>query len=92
MLTRILDLLKRKGITLLMTALTGGQPGSSETDMHVSSMVDTWLKLTQEFTGHGRRRDFYIVKSRGMEHSQETRELIMSSQGMSLREPERDHA
>jgi len=84
MLTRILDLLKRQGITLLMTALTSGSERPDVTEMHMSSMVDTWIALDLELIGRGRRRILYVVKSRGMEHSHETRELLMSSQGLSV--------
>jgi circadian clock protein KaiC len=85
MLTRILDLLKRRGITLLMTALTTGS-AREETEMRVSSMVDSWINLDSEPVGHAHRRTIRVVKSRGMEHSHETRELVMSSSGLSVRD------
>jgi circadian clock protein KaiC len=85
MLTRILDLLKRRGVSLLMTALIPGSGRLDETEMHVSSLVDTWMALDLEPVGNTRKRSMHIVKSRGMEHSCETRELIMSSRGLSLR-------
>jgi circadian clock protein KaiC len=85
MLTRILDLLKRRGVSLLMTALTPGSGIANETEMHVSSLVDTWIVLDLESAGDIRRRKIYIVKSRGMEHSYETRELVMSPRGLSVR-------
>jgi circadian clock protein KaiC len=84
MLTRILDHLKHRGVTLLMTALTNGSGRLDETEMHVSSLVDTWIALDLERTGNTRRRSIYVVKSRGMEHSHETRELVMSSRGLCL--------
>jgi circadian clock protein KaiC len=85
MLTRILDTLKRKEITLLMTALTkGGRGKSTKTEVHLSSLVDTWMALDLELMGKTRHRTLYVVKSRGMNHSQEKRELIMSARGLSL--------
>jgi circadian clock protein KaiC len=83
MLTRILDVLKRRGITLLMTALTDGGAGKpTKTETHLSSLVDTWIALDLELKRERRRRKLYVVKSRGMDHSQEIRELIMSPRGL----------
>jgi circadian clock protein KaiC len=88
MLTRILDSLKRKGITLLMTALTqGGKGKGSKTEVHLSSLVDTWIALDLELKGDVRHRTLYIVKSRGMNHSQTTRDLLLSSNGLSIADP-----
>jgi circadian clock protein KaiC len=84
MLTRILDLLKGGGITLLMTALTASSGGLNETEMHVSSLVDTWIGLDLRLTGNSRDRTIYVIKSRGMDHSHETRELKMSARGLSV--------
>jgi circadian clock protein KaiC len=85
MLSRILDLVKRRGITLFLTALTAGSNQPDAIDIHMSSLVDTWMGLDLERIGQTRRRTIYIIKSRGMEHSHETHELIMSPQGLSLR-------
>jgi circadian clock protein KaiC len=85
MLTRVLDVLKRQRITLLMTALTRGDMRRlSETEVNLSSLVDTWIALDLEFTGEKRRRSLYVVKSRGMGHSHKTSEMIMSARGLSL--------
>jgi len=85
MLTRILDILKRQGCTLFMTGLTVGTGISMEAEVHISSLVDTWISLDVERTADYSRRTILIVKSRGMEHSHETRELLMSSNGFTLR-------
>ncbi len=85
MLTRILDILKRQGCTLFMTGLTVGSGVSVEAEVHISSLVDTWISLDVDRSANGSRRTLLIVKSRGMEHSSDTRELVMSSQGISLR-------
>jgi circadian clock protein KaiC len=84
MLTRILDFLKHRGVTLLMTALTTRSARLDETNTYMSSLVDAWIALDLEPIGHARRRAIHIVKSRGMEHSYETRDLLMSSHGLSL--------
>jgi circadian clock protein KaiC len=85
MLIRVIDYLKSRGITLLATALTAGSGRTDETAGKVSSLVDTWIALDLEVVGYARRREIYVVKSRGMEHSQETCELLMSSAGLSVR-------
>ncbi len=88
MLARIVDLFKRQGITLLMTALTSGHEGTGDTEIYLSSLVDTWIVLDLERRNHFHYRSLNIVKSRGMEHSRETRELVMSSEGLFLRQLE----
>ena len=85
MLTRVLDHLKSRGLTQVLTALTPGSGQDNETEANVSSLVDTWLALEQEPVGHTHRRGLYIIKSRGMDHSHDTHELVMSSDGLSLR-------
>jgi circadian clock protein KaiC len=84
MLTRILDLLKRRDVTLLMTALTTGVGDPNTMESPLPSMVDSWIVLELEPRGNVRRRAIHVAKSRGMEHSHETRELLMSSHGLSI--------
>lgn len=84
MLTRLLDNLKNQGITVLLTDLTHGSKGPEETEANVSSLVDTWIILNRKLTDNIRHRELYIVKARGMDHSHEIREMIMSAGGLSL--------
>jgi circadian clock protein KaiC len=84
MLTRILDFLKRRGITLMMTALTTGSGMSEETELHVSSIVDTWIALDTTRAGRTHSRSIRVVKSRGMRHSHDSREMIMSDSGITV--------
>ena len=86
LLLRVIDYLKSREITLVLTALTGDPHSSEETESKVTSLVDTWLALDLARVGHAYRREIHIVKSRGMKHSQQTSELVMSSRGLSLRE------
>lgn len=92
MLVRVLDLLKRRGCTLFMTGLTASPNLKDQTEVHISSLVDTWMTLDVERTHFASRRTIHIVKSRGMEHSQDTREFQMSSTGISLRPATTDAA
>ncbi len=84
MLTRVLDLLKRRAITVLMTALTTGAGGFDHAEFHVSSMVDTWFSLSLDKHRQSRRRALRIIKARGTEHSHETWEYRMSTDGILL--------
>jgi len=90
MLTRMLDFIKRRGITMLMTALTSGSSDQDQTEMRVSSLSDTWIAVSREGAGASRWNGLQVVKSRGMQHSQEVRRLVMSSLGLSLTEQRAD--
>src|SRR5947209_3083156 len=75
MLLRLLDFLKGRQITLLFTSLTHGTE-TEETDVGISSLIDTWLLLRQVEVDGERNRDLSVIKSRGMAHSRQTRELV----------------
>ncbi|GAA4055340.1 circadian clock protein KaiC [Hymenobacter glaciei] len=85
MLTRLIDFLKVSNITALFTALVN--TGSSRNEMAeegVSSLVDTWISV-RDLEGIGERnRGLSILKSRGMAHSNQVREFIVTSQGIEL--------
>ena len=85
MLTRMMDLFKGRQLTTLLTSLTPSTYRSQETsDAHISSFVDTWI-LVREIESDGERnRGLYILKSRGMAHSNQVREFRMTDQGIEL--------
>ena len=87
MLSRMIDYLKMKQITALCTDLTSTSGSSLErTEVNVSSLMDSWL-LLQVLEGNGERnRGLYILKSRGMAHSNQVREFILSDEGIQLRD------
>ncbi len=85
LLTRILDRLRETGATVLLTNLTSGTGTVEDTETGISSIMDTWIALSQSMSGHVRRCYLYVLKSRGMDHSREVREFIMSANGLSLR-------
>jgi len=85
MLVRILDRLKGQGITLLLTALIDGSDSPVETDAEVSSLMDTWIAINYNQEGDTRFRSIFVVKSRGMDHSQEKRRLVITSEGLEVR-------
>jgi len=85
LLTRVLDQLRGMGATVLLTSLTPGDGTIENSEAGVSSMTDTWIALNQKMNGNLRQCYLYVLKSRGMEHSREVRELKMSASGLSLR-------
>jgi len=84
MLMRQIYYLKAAGITAVMTSLNEGGSELERTEMNISSLVDTWL-LTVTLAGSGERnRGLYVLKSRGMAHSNQIREFLLSDEGVSL--------
>jgi circadian clock protein KaiC len=85
MLTRFIDYLKTKQITVMFTAaITIGSIAQNPSDEGISSMVDTWLMLQDIDLNQQRATNFYIMKSRGMSHSKEEKRLIISKKGVAL--------
>ena len=84
MLLRIVDFLKARQITALFTSLTSedAAPGSSE--VGISSLIDTWLLLRNIEQSGERNRGLYVLKSRGMAHSNQIREFILTDHGAKL--------
>lgn len=84
MLLRIVDYLKMRNITALFASLTNGSENQELTDMAISSLIDTWLLLRDIEIGGERNRGLYILKSRGMDHSNQIREFILTDHGIEL--------
>jgi circadian clock protein KaiC len=83
-LTRLVDHLKMKGITAFMTNLTHGKTEQERTDAEISSIVDTWLLLVTLESSGERNRGLYVLKSRGMGHSNQIREFLLTDHGVEL--------
>ena len=83
-LTRLVDHLKMQGITALMTHLTHGKTEHERTDAEISSIVDTWLLLVTLESSGERNRGLYVLKSRGMGHSNQIREFLLTDHGVEL--------
>jgi circadian clock protein KaiC len=86
MLMRLIDFLKAHQITALFTSLIHGKE-IEQTDVGVSSLMDTWLQLRETETSGERNRTLYVIKSRGMEHSNQVREVLLTPQGIRLVDP-----
>jgi circadian clock protein KaiC len=83
MLLRIIDLLKSRGVTAFLTNLLSVE-GMDKSDAGMSSLMDTWLSLVQLESNGERNRGIYVLKSRGMNHSNQIREYQLTSQGVKL--------
>ena len=84
MLMRLIDLLKSHYITTLCTSLTHGGHDLEQTEVAVTSLMDTWLLVRDiEYNGE-RTRGLYVLKSRGMAHSNQIREFLITSKGIDL--------
>jgi circadian clock protein KaiC len=85
MLTRLIDFLKVSNITALFTALISARDGRMEmTEEGVSSLVDTWISV-RDLEGIGERnRGLSILKARGMSHSNQVREFLVTDNGIQL--------
>jgi circadian clock protein KaiC len=84
MLLRLIDFLKSRQITALFVNLTANGQAFESTETGVSSLIDTWLALRDIEAGGERNRGFYVIKSRGMEHSNQIREFVITSSGINL--------
>jgi circadian clock protein KaiC len=84
MIIRLIDFLKQRQITAFLTNLTTGGEALEKTDVEISSIVDTWL-FTRDIELDGERnRALYVLKSRGMAHSNQLREFRLTSKGVDL--------
>ena len=83
-LMRLVDYLKKKGITAMLTDLQMGGGALERTEAAISSLVDTWLVLRDLESNGERNRGLHILKSRGMEHSNQVREFVLSDTGIQL--------
>jgi len=84
MVTRLIDYLKAGQVTTLFTSLTQGGHVLQQSEAGMSSLMDSWL-LLQDFEGNGERnRVLYVLKARGMAHSNQIREFLISDHGIDV--------
>ncbi|MFO1414196.1 MAG: circadian clock protein KaiC [Burkholderiales bacterium] len=84
MLVRMVDFLKSRNITAFVTSLTNPGGGLEHTEQEISSLIDTWLLLRDIEANGERTRGLYILKSRGMAHSKQIREFVLTDHGVEL--------
>ena len=85
MLNRLIDFLKVQGITALLTNLTSGS-SLENSGVDISSIVDTWMTVRDIELGGERNRVLYVLKSRGMAHSNQVREFLLTDRGIELQD------
>jgi circadian clock protein KaiC len=86
MIVRLIDFLKSMQITAMFTNLASAGQNTEQTEMGISSLMDTWLLLRDIECGGERNRAMYILKSRGMSHSNQVREFLLTDEGIELRD------
>ena len=84
---RIVDMLKARGITALFASLGWTEGAAGQVDSLVSSLIDTWIVLADHLEGDESNRTLFIRKSRGMAHSNQLREFVLTDSGIQLPEP-----
>jgi circadian clock protein KaiC len=86
MLTRMIDHLKTENITAMLTSLIPGQTDIERTETTISSLMDTWIVLGNEEVLGQHRRSLYVLKSRGMLHSNKLCEFELTDDGLVMRD------
>jgi len=81
---RMVDFLKQRGITGVFTNLVGDASEQEQTEISISSLIDTWILLRDIEIGGERNRGLHVLKSRGMAHSNQIREFILTPKGIEL--------
>ncbi len=86
MLARLIDFLKMKGATVLLTDLSHSGNPAKYTEVEISSLMDTWILLREIELNGERNRSIYVLKSRGMVHSNQIREFLITGEGIRLKD------
>jgi circadian clock protein KaiC len=84
MLTRLIDFLKTKQITGMFNSLTGSQFDIEDSEVGVSSLMDAWILVKNIESNGERNRGLYILKARGIAHSNQVREFLLTDTGIEL--------
>jgi circadian clock protein KaiC len=84
MLTRLIDFLKMQQITAMFTSLTGSSAEIEDSEVGVSSLMDAWMLVKNVESNGERNRGLYILKARGIAHSNQVREFLVTNHGIEL--------
>jgi circadian clock protein KaiC len=84
MLTRLIDFLKIRKITGMFTSLTSAESAIEDSEVDVSSLMDAWLLVRTIESNGERNRGLYILKARGIAHSNQVREFLLTDHGVEL--------
>jgi circadian clock protein KaiC len=89
MLARLLDFMKTRNVTAVTTALTAAGEPPDQTDIGISSLMDVWMVVQNVEANGERNRVIQIVKARGIAHSNQIREFVLTSRGVKVLDPYR---
>jgi circadian clock protein KaiC len=84
MLTRLIDFLKTRQITAMFTSLTGSTSEIEDSEVGVSSLMDVWILVKNIESNGERNRGLYVLKARGIAHSNQVREFLLTDHGIEL--------
>jgi circadian clock protein KaiC len=90
LLTRVIDFFKNEGITTCFTSLTASDAfdeSKQDSEVGISSLIDTWTSLRSVERGGERNRIITVIKSRGMPHSNQTSEFLLGADGVRILDP-----
>jgi circadian clock protein KaiC len=87
MLTRVIDFFKTRGITAVFTSLTSSTQTLEATESMISSLMDTWILVAITEEDRKRNRWIYVLKSRGMPHSNDVRAFAITDRGVVITAP-----
>ena len=80
----LIDFLKTRGVTALFTSLATSAQALEATEAMISSLMDTWILVAVNEENRKRNRWLYVLKSRGMPHSNDVRPFVISDKGVRL--------
>jgi circadian clock protein KaiC len=84
MLTRVIDYFKTRGVTAVFTSLTSSTQSLEATESMISSLMDTWILVAVAEENRKRNRWIYVLKSRGMSHSNDVRAFDITDHGVRI--------
>jgi circadian clock protein KaiC len=84
MVTRLIDVFKSRQVTAMFTSLTTADNAAESSEVGISSQMDSWLLLRNLESNGERNRGLYVLKSRGMAHSNQIREFVLTDHGVQL--------
>ena len=84
MLSRLIDHFKSNGVTTFFSSLVSGGAPEESSGVGISSLMDTWLQLEDIEKNGEHNRGLFILKSRGMAHSNQIREFLLTDRGIDL--------
>lgn len=84
--TRIIDFLKTKQITGLFVTMISGNESADQSVVGISSLIDAWISLRNLENNGERHRGLFVLKSRGMSHSNQIRSFELTSDGIKIGE------